>query len=138
MNRLHVNITHIYRIVIIIALFLGFSSSQGFAAPQAICIPAKPGELSLPHASYSGAEITVKGVAKGDATEFKWDFGDTTGSEWKAITNSYNLGVKHTYTGAVGQQFVAILQVRNASGTIEKLDGYTVEIPWKRKGSPQQ
>jgi|GEM_PF-1098100 len=127
MNRLHVNITHIYRIVIIIALFLGFSSVQGFAAPQAICIPAKPGELSLPHASYSGAEITVKGVAKGDATEFKWDFGDTTGSEWKAITNSYNLGVKHTYTGAVGQQFVAILQVRNASGTISKAN-YLIQL----------
>ncbi len=86
------------------------------AGPKAICVPWEPSDPSFPHPSYSGATVTLKGIARGGATEYMWDFGDgSPATAWTPIGNPYNLGVGHAYTGAVGQGFVATLTVRDAA-----------------------
>lgn len=101
-------------------------ASVASATVKAICVPWQPSNLSAPHYTYSGAEITLKGIARGGATEYRWDFGDSFSTSWTAISNPYNLGVKHTYSGVVGQLYLATLYVRDASG--EDQDTYRVRI----------
>jgi hypothetical protein len=111
-----------------------FLSAAMIAAPQAqavppkaICVPWQPSNLSIPHYTYNGAEITLKGIARGDATEYRWDFGDGAGTAWTSISNPYNLGVKHVYNGIVGQIYLPTLYVRDASGNQDQ-DNYPVKI----------
>lgn len=95
-------------------------------AVEAICVPWKPSNPSIAHFTYSGAEITLKGIARGGATNYSWDFGDGSPVVSGAIANPYNLGVKHTYTGAVGKLFIATLTVSNGPDTDQ--DQYLVKI----------
>ena len=95
--------------------------------PQAICVPWQPSNPSAAHYTYNGAEITLKGIGRGGATEYRWDFGDGSSTSWAAITNPYNLGVKHAYTGVVGQLYIATLYVKDSSGN-EAQDEYLVKI----------
>jgi len=81
----------------------------------------------LPHFTYSGAIIRLKGIARGDATEYYWDFGDGTSGPWTAIGNRYALEASHAYFGEPGRQFVAKLHVRNAVND-EDVDDYYVRI----------
>ncbi len=100
--------------------------------PQAICVPwlVDDEDYSSPascHNAYSGAEVTLKGIARNGVVEYRWDFGDSTGTVWMPISDPYNLGVKHTYIGIVGQLFHATLYVRDASGSLGQ-DDYGVRI----------
>ncbi|MHC4180358.1 MAG: hypothetical protein ACYSWU_22880, partial [Planctomycetota bacterium] len=80
------------------------------------------------HYSYSGASIRLKGIARGGATEYRWDYGDgNPGTSWAAIGNSYALEATHAYTGGVGQVFVATLHVRDGGGTVDT-DTYKVKL----------
>jgi len=97
------------------------------AQPQAICVPWQPSNQTIAHYTYSGAEITVKGIVRDGATQYRWDFGDDNSTAWTSITDSYNLGVKHVYNGGVGQLFIATLYVRDGSGN-QAQDEYRVEI----------
>lgn len=93
---------------------------------QAICVPWKPSNPTIPHSTYSTKEITLKGIARNGPTEYRWDFGDGSSTGWTAVSNPYNLGVKHTYTGAVGTLFIATLYVR--AGADMDQDTYRVLI----------
>ena len=98
------------------------------AQPKAICVPWVPGNAATPHFTYSGATITLKGIARSGATHYYWDYGDgSPAMSWTAIGNPYNLGANHTYVGAVGQLFLATLHVRDA-GMSEDQDTYSIEI----------
>jgi len=96
------------------------------AQPQAICVPWQPSDQTIAHYTYSGAEITMKGIARGGATQYTWDFGDGSPPVTGSISDPYNLGVKHTYTGSVGQIFIATLTVFDGSDTHH--DTYPVMI----------
>jgi hypothetical protein len=120
-------------LICFIALYaLGFltliTAPSAEAEIQAICVPWQPSDPDFPHYTYSGATTTLKGIARGDdATEYRWDFGDGNGTAWTAITDPYNLGVQHTYTGTTGHLFTATLYVRDGLGN-EAQDDYFVEI----------
>ena len=104
-------------------------------ALKAITVPWVPSDPNYInegsyHNTYSGAEITLKGVSKDQITpniEFRWNFGDGGGTAWTSTTNFYNLGIKHTYTGIVGKTFIATLYVRDSFGD-ESQDEYRVKI----------
>lgn len=110
-------------------------------APKAICVPWNPAaDPSVDsHYTYSGASTRVKGISRGDATLYRWDFGDGTPvTAWTAIANPYNLGVAHTYSGTVGQTFVATLYVQNAIGEVAT-DTYRLQIYQSSDlGKPQE
>ena len=101
-------------VIAIVAVTLNATAAH--AVPEALCVvPHKKEPLPrIHHSTYSGAEITLKGIARGDAVEYKWDFGDGGDTGWQPIGNRYNLGVKHTYVGGAGETFTATLHVKNA------------------------
>ena len=71
--------------VIFIGCFVFLMMAYGaaaFASPEAVCVPWQPSKEVVPHFTYSGAEITLKGIARGDAVEFRWDFGDGLSTGW--------------------------------------------------------
>lgn len=105
--------------------FLAFADAAS-AQPQAVCVPWQPSSPAIAHYTYSGAEITLKGIARGGATQYEWDFGDGSSTVTGSITDSYNLGVKHTYVGSVGQLFIATLTVTDGVNTHQ--DQYPVRI----------
>ncbi|VGO17179.1 hypothetical protein PDESU_05774 [Pontiella desulfatans] len=112
--------------IVMVALVM-MPSLAALAAPEAICVPWKSDE-SLPHWTYDGAAITLKGIARGDAVEYKWDYGDGSGDTgWMTIANPYNLGVQHVYTGVPNQLFIATLTVRNGLGE-ENSDTYPIRM----------
>jgi hypothetical protein len=106
---------------------LSFTAAS-HAQPKAICVLWEPGNAAAPHFTYSGATITLKGIARGGATHYYWDYGDgSPAMPWTPISNPYNLGVNHAYNGAVGQLFLATLHVRDAAMN-EDQDTYPIEI----------
>ena len=112
-------------IVVCAIVLLAFASVVS-AQPQAICVPWQPSNPTIAHYTYSGAEITLKGIARDGATQYTWDFGDGSPTVSGAISDLYNLGVKHTYTGSAGDLFVATLTV--SDGTSTDQDQYPVMI----------
>ena len=90
-----------YLSVVFCAMVLLAFATAASAQPQAICVPWQPSSPSIAHYTYSGAEITLKGIARGGATTYTWDFGDGSPMDICPITDPYNLGVKHTYGGGV-------------------------------------
>ena len=68
---------------------------------QAVTVPWVPANPSVPHPTYSGASHTLKGIARYGGNQYMWDFGDGAAPmAWTAISDPYNLGVRHTYSGA--------------------------------------
>ncbi|RZB38211.1 MAG: hypothetical protein SRB2_00557 [Desulfobacteraceae bacterium Eth-SRB2] len=117
-----------YLSVVFCAMVLLAFASVVSAQPQAICVPWQPSSPSIAHYTYRDAETTLKGIDRGGATEYYWDFGDGSPAMlWTLITDSYNLGVKHTYTGLAGRLFIATLHVKDGSGN-EAQDQYPVRI----------
>lgn len=120
------NSKKMYLLCSVVLLSFAMIASPHARAVEAICVPWKPSNPSMAHFTYSGAEITLKGIARGGATNYSWDFGDGSPVFSGAITDPYNLGVKHTYTGAEGQLFIATLTVNNGTGTDQ--DQYLIRI----------
>jgi hypothetical protein len=81
--------------------------------PEVVCVPASALNPAVPHDTWSGLEITLKG-------------GDGSG-ETGTVTDPYAIQAKHTYVGNVGDLFVATLRVTDTSGEMG-IDHYLVEI----------
>lgn len=101
------------------------------APPEVVCVPWFPGNLAVPHDTWSGKEITLKGTAHdpdGDAlASYEWDFGDGSIPVSGAVTNPYVIEAKHTYIGDIGDKFVAKLTVTDVNGESGS-DDYLIEI----------
>ena len=77
----------------------------------------RPANRAARHETYSGATMTLGAVGLG-GNQFMWDFGDgSPATAWTAITNSYNLGVTHVYTGPAGEEteYLATVTVRHSA-----------------------
>ncbi len=112
--------------VILIAMMILPSIAMAIEPPEAICVPWLSHASEIPHFTRDGAAIRLKGIARGDATEFKWDYGDGGETGWMPIADPYNLGVQHVYSGVPGQLFIATLHVRN--GIEEDQDSYRIQV----------
>lgn len=102
------------------------------APPKVVCVPAWAPNPAIPHDTWSGKEITLKGTAHdpdGDITlaTYEWNFGDGSPVATGTVTNPYVIKASHTYTGNIGDLFVATLKVTHTSGEIGT-DQYMVEI----------
>ncbi len=84
-------------------------------ATQAITVPFQAAYPTAPHVTFSGAITTLKGIARYGGNQYRWDFGDGLTTAWNGISDSYNLGAQHVYTGSDGQLFMATLSVRNSA-----------------------
>ena len=96
-------------------------------APHVICVPLH-GDPSAPHPTHDGYEATLKGVARDAGTlTYQWDFGDGITTTVATVTDKYAIEAKHSYTGTVGQPFVATLTVWDSAG-LSGSDTYRLAI----------
>ncbi len=95
---------------------------------QVICVPFVASYPTVSHETWHGGIVILKGVTHGyGASQYKWDFGDGTGTGWLTITDNYALEGKHVYRGDPGTPFKAILYVRTDWGE-ESSDDYHIVI----------
>jgi hypothetical protein len=71
----------------------------------------------IPHDTWSGKPITLKGTAdvQGATIQYTWDFGDGSAPATGTVTNMYAIEAVHTYAGAAGTIFTARLTVEDTS-----------------------
>ncbi len=101
------------------------------AQVTATAVPVDPTQnpILTPHVTWSGKPITLKAVTNAGAIggTFTWDPGDGSGLIGPtAVTDPYNLGASHTYTGVAGQSFTATVTVKN--GTFTASDKFYVKL----------
>ncbi len=69
----------------------------------------------IPHDTWSGKTITLKGTASVQGTNFEytWDFGDGSPIVTGTVTDRYAIQAPHAYTGVPGTVVTARLSVRD-------------------------
>jgi hypothetical protein len=120
----------LFGVAFLALLFLTPSLVAG--PPEVVCVPASGLNPTVPHDTWSGRYVTLKGTAHdpdGDATmvTYEWDFGDGSPVETGAVTDPYAIGIQHSYVGNIGDLFVASLTVTDTSGETGT-DYYLIEI----------
>jgi hypothetical protein len=115
-------------VVLVMMLPVATAPVSADSLPQAICVPWQATNPAIPHYTYTGKAVTLKAIARGTCTHFRWDFGDGSSTAWAAITNPYNLGVTHTYNGVIGQAFIATVYVKNGADGAPVSDTYPITI----------
>lgn len=120
----------------LLAGLLGSAQLLLVAAPPVVkTVPWVASNPLIPHDTWSGKTITLKGTSDSDGTnfEFWWDFGD--GSPPTAVaditptpTKKYALEATHAYTAPLGTVFTARLYVRNKTTGETGTKAYYVRI----------
>ncbi|WP_026840924.1 PKD domain-containing protein [Citrifermentans bremense] len=125
----------VYSVTLTVTDYAGHTSVDSTTAtvsanPVVSCVPWQfSGVNEMPHDTWSGKEITLKGVAWSlhPPLTYRWEFGDTTPDATGTATDPRAIQAKHTYNGVDGQPFVATLTVTDALGNSAS-DQYQVRI----------
>ena len=121
-------------ILILGSIFAGIPLVAASDGLEVVCVPWR-GDESLPHPTYNGKEITLKGTVRYEGeVSWEWDFGDgsiETGTAFATDDYPFPISARHTYTGAVGTIYVAKLTV--TAGGETKSDTYLVKIEDKTR-----
>jgi len=85
--------------------------------PVVKTVPWDPTNFASPHFTYAGKVITLKGIAGAAGANFHydWDPGDGGNHCTGSITNQYVVQCTHTYAGAVGSTWTAVLTISDTS-----------------------
>ena len=80
-------------------------------------VPPSPPLCSIvPHDMISGASIYLKATTDSTAAQYYWDYGDGSPAQsWQTVSDPYNIGVLHTYTGSTNQSFAATVYVTDGA-----------------------
>lgn len=116
----------------IAALALLFGTAQvAFSAPPVVkTVPWVSNNSLIPHSTWSGKQITLKGTSdvEGENIEYTWDFGDASPVSTGSVGNKYVIEATHTYAGNVGDIFSARLTVQNTDTFESASKVYFVQI----------
>ena len=115
----------------IMVLTLGLVMPAFAVVPVVKTVPWVPSNPVIPHDTWSGKSITLKGTTDvtGADFEYSWDYGDGGSTPFASVgTNNYALQAFHTYTGSVGDIFTARLIVRQISTGDNASQTYLVQI----------
>ncbi len=98
--------------------------------PTVKTVPWVPNNALIPHSTWSGKEITLKGTVDvpDPNFEYTWDFGDGSPVVTATVVNNYVLEARHTYTGSEGDIFTARLTVEDTSTGETDSEIYLVQI----------
>jgi PKD repeat protein len=98
-------------------LALALAGGLQAAPPVVRTVPWVANKPLIPHSTYAGRTITLKGVCdqEGASLQWAWDFGDGAPVATGTVTNRYVLEATHTYTGSIGTVFTARLTVHNST-----------------------
>ena len=96
-------------------LALGLAGGLQAAPPVVRTVPWVANKPLIPHSTYAGRTITLKGVCdqEGANLRWTWDFGDGSPVATGTVSNRHVLEATHVYAGAVGTVFTARLSVHN-------------------------
>jgi hypothetical protein len=79
-------------------------------------VPTPPLCSITPHDIISGQETALKATTVSTAAYYYWDYGDgSPAMAWTSVSDIYNLGALHTYTGSVGTSFTATVYVKDTA-----------------------
>jgi hypothetical protein len=100
------------------------------APPVVKTVPWAANNPLIPHDTWSGKTITLKGTSsvQGANIQYFWDFGDGSPVATGTITNMYAVQATHAYTGSAGMVFTATLTVKNTSTGESGSQKYYVKI----------
>src|SRR5216684_6932325 len=85
--------------------------------PVVKTVPWDTNNFANPHFTYAGKAITLKGTSDQQASNFvyDWDFGDGSAHATGTVTNQYVVQATHTYVGAVGMTWTAVLKITDTN-----------------------
>ena len=85
--------------------------------PVVKTVPFDPTNFAIPHDTYAGKSITLKGTSNVQAANFSWDWdpGDGSAHSTGTVTNQYVVETTHIYVGAVGATWTAVLKITDAN-----------------------
>lgn len=112
----------------------GLSPLHAYAAPPVVkTVPWVAGSPLIPHTTYSGKAVRLKGTAdvQGVNLQYSWDFGDGSAPATGTVSNKDVIEAIHAYTGPVGQIWTARLTVSNTSTGESSSRAYFVEMKAK-------
>ena len=88
------------------------------AAPPVVkTVPWVATNALIPHDTWSGKTVTLKGTCdqEGANIKYTWDFGDGSPVATGTVINKYVIEATHAYSGSTGTIFTAWLTVQNQS-----------------------
>src|ERR1044072_2280814 len=113
---------------LIFAILIVLCPAAAFAAvPVVKTVPWVATNPLIPHDTYAGKAITLKGTSDlaGATIQYSWDFGDgtavqtgtviATGTPTGTQRRNTSIDAVHTYSGAAGTVFTARLTVTNTA-----------------------
>jgi hypothetical protein len=92
--------------------------------PLAQAVPFVASAPASPHTSWNANPVTLKGVLvtdstnSGDTFTYDWDPGDGGSHCTGTVSNKYNISCAHTYSGAVGTTFTAVLKITDTTSAL--------------------
>lgn len=100
------------------------------APPMVKVVPWVATNPLIPHDTYEGKQVTLKGTAdvQGANIQYIWDFGDGSPVASGVVADRYVIEAKHTYIGPVGTVYAARLTVQNTSTGEAASKDYYVKI----------
>lgn len=106
-------------------------SITALAAPPVVkTVPWVASNPLIPHSTYSGKSIRLKGTSdvQGANIRWTWDFGDGSAVATGTVSDMYVVEASHAYTGAAGQVFTARLTIDNTTTGESASKAYFVQI----------
>lgn len=124
---------HLFRGSRIAAATVLLTASVLAAPPVVKTVPWVDSNHLIPHTTYSGKSIRLKGTCdqQGANLQWIWDFGDGSPVATGTVANRYAIEASHAYTGATGTVFTARLTVQNTSTGETGNKAYYVEVKAK-------
>src|SRR5581483_4397020 len=111
-NRIYRLIVHSGALLCTVALPLSL-----IGAPTAKTVPWVPANPAVPHDTYAGKSVTLKGTSdmQGVNIHYDWDFGDGSPHAAGTVTNQFNVSATHVYAGSTGTIWTAILTLTDTN-----------------------
>ena len=97
-----------------------FNGALFAAPPVANAVPFVASNPTSPHTSWSGNQVTLKGTLTSsaigtDSFTYDWNPGDGGADCTGTVTNPLDIECPHTYTGAVGTVYTAVLTITDTT-----------------------
>lgn len=99
--------------------------------PAVKTVPWVPTDLTIPHDTYAGKTITLKGTSSvsGPTIQATWDFGDNSPVATFNVTDPYNVSATHSYSAVpLNTVFTARLTITDTSSNQSASKTYLVAM----------
>src|SRR6266436_2788726 len=85
--------------------------------PTPKTVPWAPNDVTIPHDTYAGKSITLKGTSdvQGPNIKATWDFGDGSPVANFVVTDRFDVEATHIYVGPVNSKWTATLTVQDTN-----------------------